>query len=511
MTPLPLSACLIARDEAHNLPGLMASLQGVAREVVLVDTGSVDGTPELARSLGAKVLHSPWQNDFSQARNVALDAATSPWILSMDADQHLDAAGLPALATAVQRVDCLAQLVTIRLLGPGDGSDDGGTNAKVVRDLLSLRLFRRDARIRYRGRVHEDVAASLLDIGSHSWPDSGLTVTDHGYIEPEARARKLARNLRLLRQAYREAPHDLHLAYKLAFSLPSDAVAERKQVLWASMLQAQIMSDAALNELTCLPKLVAAALEAWVEDGRLSEAAAVAKALVQRCGASLHFTAGRTLARAGHLEDGKAALTAYLHAKHAAIPLARDRLMQVDDDATPEEALRWLAWIEHVQGHPNEAWNWVAKGRASGEHSVHPPLESLAIELLLAQGQVPAAMECLDALGRHAGQHLDAPGRLMPELMLSTARMALAIGDRHSALEFARQAVSAADDAGTVLLSQVEAENAERDGDILARDHAAIKGRRFDTLAWKLKLGKRLGLIWPHPVPEATRQLLAQV
>lgn len=510
MTPLPLSVCVIARDEAHNLPGLMASLQGVAQEVVVVDTGSADGTPDLARSLGAKVLHSPWRDDFSLARNVALGAAKSPWILSMDADQQLDAACLPALATAVQRVDCLAQLVTIRLLGPGDGSDDGGASKLVVRHLPSLRLFRRDPRIRYSGRVHEDVAASLLDIGSQSWPDSGVTVTDHGYIEAEARTRKLERNLRLLRQAYRETPHDLHLAFKLAFSLPSDAAAERKEVLEAAMLQAQATPDAALNELTCLPRLVAAALEAWVDDGRLSEAAALAKALLRRCGAPLLFTAGRTLARAGHLQDGKAALTAYLHARRHANPDAHDRLMQADEDATPQEALRWLAWMEQVQGRHNEAWNWIAQGREAGEHAVHPPLESLAIEVLLAQGHAQAAMERLDALGQHASQHLHTSGRVMPELMLSTARVALAVGDRHSALEFARQAMSAADDAGCVLLAQIEAASTDHDSDLLARDHAAIKGRRFDTLARKLKLGQHLGLTWSYPVPEATRRLLEQ-
>ncbi len=512
MTPLPLSVCVIARDEAHNLPGLMASLQGVAQEVVVVDTGSADGTPDLARSLGAHVLHSPWQNDFSLARNVALDAAKSPWILSMDADQQLDAACLPALETAVQRVDCLAQLVTIHLLGPlartrgGDRTDC----RQVVRHLPSLRLFRRDPRIRYRGRVHEDVAASLLDIGSHSWPDSGVTVTDHGYIEAEARTRKLERNLRLLRQAYRETPHDLHLAYKLALSLPTDAAAERKQVLEAAMLQVQGTPDAALNELTCLPRLVAAALEAWVDDGRLSEAASLAKALLQRCGAPLLFTAGRTLARAGHLEDGKAALTAYLHARRHANPEAHDGLMQADEDATPQEALRWLAWVEQVQGRHNEAWNWIAQGREAGEHGVHPPLESLAIEVLLAQGHAQAAMERLDALGQYASQHLDTSGHVMPELMLSTARVALAVGDRRSALEFARQAMSAADDAGCVLLAQIEAVSTDHDSDLLARDHAAIKGRRFDTLARKLKLGQRLGLTWPHPVPEATGRLLEQ-
>lgn len=58
METLPLSVCLIARDEAHNLPGLVDSVRGLAQEIVVVDTGSTDGTPELAAALGARVLHT---------------------------------------------------------------------------------------------------------------------------------------------------------------------------------------------------------------------------------------------------------------------------------------------------------------------------------------------------------------------------------------------------------------------------------------------------------------------
>ena len=84
-----LSAVLIARDEAEFLGGCLESLSGIVDEVVVVDTGSVDETPDIARRFGAVVVHHPWREDFAEARNVSLDRATGRWILYIDADERL--------------------------------------------------------------------------------------------------------------------------------------------------------------------------------------------------------------------------------------------------------------------------------------------------------------------------------------------------------------------------------------------------------------------------------------
>jgi glycosyltransferase involved in cell wall biosynthesis len=115
---LPLSVCMIVRNESHHLPKALASVKGFAAEIVVVDTGSTDDTVSIASAMGAKVLHFEWTDDFAAARNVALEAATKPWILSLDADQRLDSDSTGALATALQRSDCMAQVVTIDLYGP---------------------------------------------------------------------------------------------------------------------------------------------------------------------------------------------------------------------------------------------------------------------------------------------------------------------------------------------------------------------------------------------------------
>jgi len=92
-----LSAAIITRDEARNVPRLLEALRGVAGEVVIVDSGSTDGTPELARSLGARVIEADWPG-FGRQKQRALEACHGDWILSIDADERPDAELAAALA-----------------------------------------------------------------------------------------------------------------------------------------------------------------------------------------------------------------------------------------------------------------------------------------------------------------------------------------------------------------------------------------------------------------------------
>ena len=72
--PAPLvSLCVIARNEAATLGRCLESVRELADELIVVDTGSADATPEVARRAGARVISSVWEDDFSRARNRALD------------------------------------------------------------------------------------------------------------------------------------------------------------------------------------------------------------------------------------------------------------------------------------------------------------------------------------------------------------------------------------------------------------------------------------------------------
>ncbi len=103
MSPSPvqarLSVIVITKNEATRLPTCLASV-AFADEVIVVDSGSTDGTADLARSLGAHVIATTDWPGFGRQKQRALDAATGTWVLSLDADEWLDA----DLAAAIQSV-----------------------------------------------------------------------------------------------------------------------------------------------------------------------------------------------------------------------------------------------------------------------------------------------------------------------------------------------------------------------------------------------------------------------
>jgi len=492
---LPLSVCMIARDEEAHLGTAIASVRNIAGEVIVVDTGSRDRTRQIAQQLGARVLCVAWQDDFSLARNAALAAARCDWILSLDADQQLDAASVPALSSALSR-PALAQLVQIDLLGENPQQPP-------VSSFPALRLFRRDERIRFRGRVHEDIAGSLLDVGFAQWPDSGIRLRDAGYVKASERERKRARNLRLLEQARAENPRDLFVAFKLATTLPASRCEERHAILAQALSMVCQLDPKELGALPFRYRLFSEAIDDLVEKGCLAEASARCRSLYPLLGLGSYFTAGRALARAGIADLSFDLLKAYLDLparKSCCVTLA-------DAGESAAEACRWLGWLAFVQGQSTQARAWLERALRCATADEAVAIECDAMRLNLAAGDLPSATKELQRLSPRVHTSRSA----YCELMLLSAELSLVAGERAGALPLIRAAMTPRDDRPAALLATLAIANNDSSEEHLRELLPAVVGRRFDTLAVRVRLADRLGVPVAFEIPEATRRCLAHL
>lgn len=99
---MDLSLCMIVKNEEASLPQVLETVQPIVDEMVILDTGSSDRTVEIAQAYGARVYHFQWCNDFSAARNHALQYVRGRWVLVLDADEVLTPEIVPEIQQAIK-------------------------------------------------------------------------------------------------------------------------------------------------------------------------------------------------------------------------------------------------------------------------------------------------------------------------------------------------------------------------------------------------------------------------
>jgi len=204
-----LSVCLIVKNEEKCLPRCLRSVQDVADEIIVVDTGSTDRTVQIAEQFGAKVGYFEWCDDFAAARNASLDLATGDWILQIDADEELWRGDIPQLRDLVTRKDIdrvdsvYVLLKNLQDLPPevqeGASLPDPQEWPQTINHFQ--RLFRRLPRLRYSGIIHE----AVLDI--RCTVVSEISIYHYGYAaDPEVQGRRFERNRRLTLKQIEQEP-----------------------------------------------------------------------------------------------------------------------------------------------------------------------------------------------------------------------------------------------------------------------------------------------------------------
>jgi tetratricopeptide (TPR) repeat protein len=175
-------------------------------EVVVVDTGSTDQTVAIAEAHGCKVGHFTWCDDFSAARNAALAMATSDWVLVIDADEALQVGDPTAFREALAAGDHDAYLLMVH-----NAKSDGGRHSYRL-----PRLFKRDERVRYSGRLHEDVAPAMQALGWQPALLDAVAILHDGYLDEVVRARgKWERNLAIAMAEAEASPASAQAWYNL--------------------------------------------------------------------------------------------------------------------------------------------------------------------------------------------------------------------------------------------------------------------------------------------------------
>jgi tetratricopeptide (TPR) repeat protein len=205
MTQPLLSAALIVRNEERHIERCLTSIRDLVDEMVVVDTGSTDRTPELAEALGARVSEFPWCDDFAAARNVALERCRGRWILYIDADEAVrpepDARRRLGEVLARRRTVGVFVMLQTRI---------GFT------PYWEMRIFRNAPSIRFQGIIHETIWPALeayrfTHLGRLNY--SELYLEHIGY--EGAQDHKHARNLPLLERAIQIDPKHIYCRHQL--------------------------------------------------------------------------------------------------------------------------------------------------------------------------------------------------------------------------------------------------------------------------------------------------------
>lgn len=208
-----ISAVLIVKNEAPRLSGCLEALRDTVDEIIVVDTGSSDNTRDVARQFTSHVHSVPWTNDFAAARNQAIALASGDWILSIDADEILQA---PRQARSLLDMFTKEQPVgttgTIRHRSPtGAGIDQMLVQGDVER-------FFEKGLYQFSGQIHEQLTPMTGLRGAVV--STGLVVFHSGYeYRQEDPDHKGLRNLPLLEQAVATYPEDAYYRYQLGRTL----------------------------------------------------------------------------------------------------------------------------------------------------------------------------------------------------------------------------------------------------------------------------------------------------
>jgi glycosyltransferase involved in cell wall biosynthesis len=189
---------MIVRDESQKLSRCLSSVKGLASEIIVVDTGSVDNTKEIALSYNAKVFDFKWNNDFSEARNFSIGKSTSDYNLIIDGDEYITSYDMNMLQSFMLEENKIGRVKRIDLFK--------NNNIIEKENIFITRLVPKG--VLYYRSIHEQIFSDLPKV------NVSIEIEHDGYLDRDKS--KFQRNIDLLKNEIVNVPEEAYNYYQLA-------------------------------------------------------------------------------------------------------------------------------------------------------------------------------------------------------------------------------------------------------------------------------------------------------
>lgn len=231
----PVSVCIIAKNEEKHIEECCRRLKPYGFEIVVVDTGSSDRTTELAGKYTDRIYRFDWCDDFSAAKNYALQKASHDWILSLDCDEYIESLNPAELQKCMMRYPNAAGRILIR--------NRFTENGKTAYEQVRVSRFINRLHYHFEGAIHEQLVPIKSGSSSFSGDDpapadspgqtglsAGSAISKYVYSAPvtvlhvgydgdeDEMNKKSRRNIVLLKKELKAKGPDPYLYYQLGQS-----------------------------------------------------------------------------------------------------------------------------------------------------------------------------------------------------------------------------------------------------------------------------------------------------
>lgn len=279
MSKIPVSVCIIAKNEEKHIEECLKRLKPYSFELVVTDTGSTDHTREIASEYADKLLDFAWIDDFSAARNFCVANASNDWILILDCDEYVNSIDVDELCRLMQQFPRYVGSIRLRNLSYVKGKKEISTD-DVIR-FYDRRYYR------FVQPIHEQI--TYMEDEKIGAPMTNfilpMEVVHHGYaLSEEEMYQKNQRNLTLLNKAIEKEPDNPYLHFQTAQCENAAGHVEDAIELYAKTLQ---LNDN--PEYTYVEMSIRALASLYVQTDRIDRAVELMETYAPKC-SSAKFT-----------------------------------------------------------------------------------------------------------------------------------------------------------------------------------------------------------------------------